>query len=53
MRKGTVVAEVGAAGTDQDAVINPVVGPDADAEGLPSPDAEEGAVLDEHNEPLS
>ena len=51
--EGAVVAEVGAGGTDEDAVVNPVVDPHADAQRLTFADAEEGAILNEHQQALS
>lgn len=51
--EGTVVTEVGAGGADEDAVVNPVADPDADAQQLTSADAEEGAILNVHGQTQS
>lgn len=53
MGEGTVGAEVGAGGADQDAVVNPVVESHADAQRLALTDAEEGAILNVHRQALS
>lgn len=45
MGQGAVITEVGAGGADQDAVVNPVADPDADAQQLTLPGAQEGAIL--------
>lgn len=50
--EGAVVAEVAAGWADEDAVVNPVVDSHADAQQLTSPDAEEGAILNEHRQAL-
>lgn len=49
----TVVTDVGAGGADQDAVVNPVVGSNADTQQLTFTDAEVGAILNEHRQALS
>lgn len=53
VREGTVVTEVSAGGTDEDAVVNPVADSDADAQQLTSADAEEGAILNVHGQTQS
>lgn len=50
--QGAVVTEVGAGGAEQDPVVNPVVDPDADAQLLTFPHAQEGAVLNVHRQAL-
>ena len=47
-----VVTEVGAGRADQDAVVNPVVDPDADAQQLTFPGALKGAILNVHQKAL-
>lgn len=51
--EGAVVTEVGAGGADQDAVINPVVDSNTDAQQLTFTYAGEGAILNVHHEALS
>lgn len=52
MGQGAVVTEVSAGGADQDAVVNPVVDSDADAQQLTFPQAQEGAILNVHRQAL-
>lgn len=52
MWERAVVTEVGAGGAHQDAVVNPVADPDADAQQLTLPRARERAVLDVHRQAL-
>lgn len=53
VRKRAVVTEVGAGGARQDAIVNPAVDSDADAEQLTFADALEGAILNVHHQALS
>lgn len=47
--EGAVITEVGAGRTDQDAVIDPIVDSDADAQQLTFTDTQEGTILNEHH----
>lgn len=51
--EGTAITEDLASGTYQDPVVDPVANAHADAQQLALAHAEEGAVLDEHQQALT